>query len=556
MVKKLLFLFILAALFLPAAGIASAQGITAMPEITATSSTRFDFSLPLRQIQDISVSHNFYPSRGRPGNDRGWVYEFVAKAFTADGSFIQCATNEPARVAQDENDRNQHSVRIGFCAGLRAGTNYTLSVRVYGKSERRSRNTGHLVYVEYPLVQVRTASASSAAKPGAISGLRAIAGPTDRDRSAICAVFQRASKAAYYEINLYVSSEGNSNFWRGLWHGQDTSTCSNHKATDDSTFHIHEEGLLDDTQYVLQVRAVSADGLVGPTATTRVRTKKYAYNPAPFPGKGTSSNSQAAGNALEVSNITHNRFTVSWPNHNRNEDYANGASRTTSYRARLMTAEAFIGGWTTQSKSYTFTGLDPETAYVVEIWAIGKDMTFITSSDPMKVTTAAAPQSRSSRSSAQSNSQGSPGDQDPNSQGGVSAGQGSPQQSEPQGSPQQSEPQGSPQQSEPQGSPQQSEPQGSPQQAAPTNTPVPPPPNTPVPQSYSVPNSLIQTVRDYYDDNVAAGRAGKNWLRVLIAFGVETDDELTPMTAAEARERVSKWGGWRPVAEALEQLEG
>jgi len=95
----------------------------------------------------------------------------------------------------------------------------------------------------------------------------------------------------------------------------------------------------------------------------------------------------------------------------------------------------------------------------------------------------------------------------------------------------------------------------------PTNTPVPPPPtNTPVPpapqQSYSVPGSLIQTARDYYDENVAAGRAGKNWLRVLIAFGVETDDELTPMSAAEARERVSKWGGWRPFAEALEQLEG
>ena len=94
----------------------------------------------------------------------------------------------------------------------------------------------------------------------------------------------------------------------------------------------------------------------------------------------------------------------------------------------------------------------------------------------------------------------------------------------------------------------------------PTNTPIPPPPptNTPVPPppSYTVPDSLIQTVRDYYDENVAAGRAGTNWLRVLIAFGTETHDELTPMSAAEARERVSKWGGWRPIAEALEQLEG
>ena len=100
--------------------------------------------------------------------------------------------------------------------------------------------------------------------------------------------------------------------------------------------------------------------------------------------------------------------------------------------------------------------------------------------------------------------------------------------------------------------------QQSPQdQPPPTNTAVPPSTNTPAPrQSYSVPNRLMQTVRDYYDSNVAAGRTGNNWLRVLIAFGAETHDTLSPMTAAEARERVSKWGGWRPVAEALEQLEG
>ncbi len=91
----------------------------------------------------------------------------------------------------------------------------------------------------------------------------------------------------------------------------------------------------------------------------------------------------------------------------------------------------------------------------------------------------------------------------------------------------------------------------------PTNTPVPPPTSTPVPKpSYTVPDSLIQTVRDYYDTNVAAGRTGNSWLRVLIAFGVETHDTLTAMAAAEARERVSSWSGWRPIAEALEQLEG
>ena len=68
-------------------------------------------------------------------------------------------------------------------------------------------------------------------------------------------------------------------------------------------------------------------------------------------------------------------------------------------------------------------------------------------------------------------------------------------------------------------------------------------------------DSIIQTVRDYYTLNVAAGRTGNNWLRVLIALGAETHDSLTPFTAAEAWERVPRWGGWRPVAEALEQLE-
>jgi len=498
MFRRVLFLFILAAMLFAAAGSASAQHITAMPEITATSSTRFDFRLPIRQIQDLSVSNSFYPSLPRPGNNRGWVYDFVAKAFTADGSFIQCATNEPAKVAQDENDRNQHSLRIGFCDGLRAGTTYTLSVRVYGKTERRSRNTGHIVFVEYPTVQVRTASASSA-KPGAIRNLR-IESYLSSDTIELCFSFRRASNAAYYEVNLYVSSEGNSNHWGGIG-GEEDPACSNHNTSDDSVFLGKQELPFHDTEYVIQVRAVSADGLVGPTTTTRARTAKYEYNPAPFP------------NELEVSNITHNSFKVSWPNHNRNENYAAGASRTTSYRARLMTAEAFIGGWTTQSKSYTFTGLQPETTYVVVIWAVGNDMTFTTSSDQKKVTTAAAPESRSSLS-AESNSQGSPGDRDPNNQGGVSAGAGG-------------------------SDAQQDEQQGNPQQS-----------------SYTVPDSLIQTVRGYYDDNVAAGRAGNNWLRVLIAFGAETHDSLTAMTAAEARERVSRWSGWKPVADALQQLEG
>ena len=67
--------------------------------------------------------------------------------------------------------------------------------------------------------------------------------------------------------------------------------------------------------------------------------------------------------------------------------------------------------------------------------------------------------------------------------------------------------------------------------------------------------NLIRQARKHLKSNQAAGRTGKNWLRILIAFGVETHDTLTPFTAAEARERVSRWGGWRPFAEALEEVE-
>ena len=65
---------------------------------------------------------------------------------------------------------------------------------------------------------------------------------------------------------------------------------------------------------------------------------------------------------------------------------------------------------------------------------------------------------------------------------------------------------------------------------------------------------VIYTARDYYELNVAAGRTGHSWLRVLKALGDDMYDygDLTAMTAAEARERVSRWSGWRPFAEALE----
>jgi len=48
---------------------------------------------------------------------------------------------------------------------------------------------------------------------------------------------------------------------------------------------------------------------------------------------------------------------------------------------------------------------------------------------------------------------------------------------------------------------------------------------------------------------------GTNWKRVLIAFGEMDDPDLTAMTAADAKERESRWWGWKPVREALECIE-
>ncbi len=77
--------------------------------------------------------------------------------------------------------------------------------------------------------------------------------------------------------------------------------------------------------------------------------------------------------------------------------------------------------------------------------------------------------------------------------------------------------------------------------------------------------ALIKKVRYYYQINKhrADRRYGCNWFRVLIAFGDKTAGEwpsygscaLTPYTAAEARTSEKVWWGWRPVRQALEQLE-
>ncbi len=70
-------------------------------------------------------------------------------------------------------------------------------------------------------------------------------------------------------------------------------------------------------------------------------------------------------------------------------------------------------------------------------------------------------------------------------------------------------------------------------------------------------------VEGYYNLNKDRSPGyGRNWFRVLVAFGERTADQwthggdaITPFTAAEAQARVPNWDGWEPVAEALACLE-
>ena len=80
--------------------------------------------------------------------------------------------------------------------------------------------------------------------------------------------------------------------------------------------------------------------------------------------------------------------------------------------------------------------------------------------------------------------------------------------------------------------------------------PVPPPTS-----SYEVPQKMIDKVRYYYRINVEAGRTGKNWWRVLIAFGVETHETWTAMTAAEVKPKIARWSGWKPIYDELVKVE-
>ena len=83
-----------------------------------------------------------------------------------------------------------------------------------------------------------------------------------------------------------------------------------------------------------------------------------------------------------------------------------------------------------------------------------------------------------------------------------------------------------------------------------------PPPPPPPPATSCVSGTMLNQVRHYYDVNKdRAPGYGKNWKRVLIAFGDTTDTTLTAFTAAEARDRESNWSGWRPVRVTLECIE-
>ncbi len=82
----------------------------------------------------------------------------------------------------------------------------------------------------------------------------------------------------------------------------------------------------------------------------------------------------------------------------------------------------------------------------------------------------------------------------------------------------------------------------------------PPPP--PPPPADCVSDETLGLARDYYElHRDRAPGYGRNWLRVLVAFGDVADDQLTAFTAAEALAREQLWFGWRPFREALECIE-
>ena len=66
---------------------------------------------------------------------------------------------------------------------------------------------------------------------------------------------------------------------------------------------------------------------------------------------------------------------------------------------------------------------------------------------------------------------------------------------------------------------------------------------------------VVKRVEGYYEANKHKASGGKNWLRVLVAFGQYRERGIKPYSAAEARESAKVWRGWEEVALALEGLE-
>ncbi len=101
----------------------------------------------------------------------------------------------------------------------------------------------------------------------------------------------------------------------------------------------------------------------------------------------------------------------------------------------------------------------------------------------------------------------------------------------------------------------------------PTNTPIPPPPptNTPVPpppepepepeeEKYTVPQSLINTLKGYQAETQHGDAHVERWTRALAALGHGSHDR--PMTLSEAEDMADKYTAkrWKPVIDALEKL--
>ena len=77
-----------------------------------------------------------------------------------------------------------------------------------------------------------------------------------------------------------------------------------------------------------------------------------------------------------------------------------------------------------------------------------------------------------------------------------------------------------------------------------------------------VSDDLKATTERYYDLNSGkAPKYGRNWFRVMVAFGMRTPGQwprggdAAPYTAAEARTSQGVWNGWKPFAKALECIE-